>query len=131
MCLASIVMSEALSPSIVSFASATAQVEMSRPAPQRLLEGDPETITRNYFSDSTGRLFAGVWESTRGRWRVRYTENEFCHVTQGRMRIESERGESWAFAAGDSFVVPAGFVGTWEVLEPMKKLYVIYDPAAR
>jgi uncharacterized cupin superfamily protein len=27
-------------------------------------------------------------------------------------------------------VIPAGFTGTWEVLEPTAKLYVIYEPAA-
>ena len=35
--------------------------------------GNPEHIARNYFSDSGGRFFAGIWESTPGRWRVRYT----------------------------------------------------------
>ena len=34
------------------------------------------------------------------------------------------------FAAGASFVIPAGFRGVWEVLEPTSKLYVIYEPAA-
>ena len=89
-----------------------------------------EHTTRNYFSDSGGRFFAGVWESTPGRWRVRYTENEFCHITRGRIRIADASGQQWTFKAGDSFVIPAGFAGTWEVLEPTAKLYVIYEPAA-
>jgi uncharacterized cupin superfamily protein len=32
--------------------------------------------------------------------------------------------------AGDSFVVPAEFEGTWEVLEPAVKLYAIFEPGA-
>ena len=110
MCLASIVMTDIVTPSIVDFTSTTPEVTRSKPPADRLLAGKPEHAAHNYFSDATGRFFAGVWESSPGRWRVRYTENEFCH-------------------AGASFVIPAGFSGTWEVLEPTSKLYVIYEPA--
>jgi uncharacterized protein len=129
MCLASIVMSDATSPSIVHFAAASPETTTSKPPPDRLLKGDPEQIVRNYFSDRTGQFFAGVWESTPGRWRVRYSENEFCHITRGRVRIEDAAGRHWTFAAGDSFVIPAGFSGVWEVQEAASKLYVIFEPA--
>jgi uncharacterized protein len=131
-CLASIVMTEAaVAPQIVSFTSAKAEATVSRPAPDRLLSGDPEHTARNFFSDSTGQFFAGTWESTPGRWRVRYTENEFCHITQGAVRIESSSGDAWTFRAGDSFVIPAGFSGTWNVSQPLKKLYVIFEAASK
>ena len=130
MCLASIVMTEAIAPRLVDFATAPAETTVTRPPSDRLLGGEPQHTARNYFSDSGGRFFAGVWESTPGRWRVRYTENEFCHLTRGRIRIADEGGRQWSFAAGDSFVIPAGFAGTWEVIEPTAKLYVIYEPAA-
>jgi uncharacterized protein len=130
MCLASIVMSEVASPLIVDFKAGAPEITRSKPPQDRLLGGSPEHVARNYFSDSTGRFFAGVWESTPGRWRVRYSENEFCHITQGRVVIEDEIGRRWEFKAGDSFVIGAGFSGTWHVLEPLKKLYVIYEPAS-
>jgi uncharacterized cupin superfamily protein len=130
MCLASIVMSQLSVPPIVDFKAITPEVAVSKPASDRLLQGDPQQRTSNYFSDSTGRFFAGVWESSPGRWRVRYTENEFCHITRGRIRIESAAGQSWTFGPGASFVIPAGFEGIWEVLEPAAKLYAIYEPAA-
>jgi uncharacterized cupin superfamily protein len=130
MCLASIVMTEAIAPRIVDFASTQPETSVSKPPADRLLAGDPEQTARNFFSDSSGRFFAGVWESTPGRWRVRYTENEFCHLTRGRIRIADASGGQWTFKAGDTFVIPAGFAGTWEVIEPAAKLYVIYEPAA-
>ena len=130
MCLASIVMTEALAPTLVDFATAPAETTVAKPPADRVLAGSPEHTARNYFSDSGGRFFAGVWESTPGRWRVRYTENEFCHITRGRIRIADASGQQWTFKAGDSFVIPAGFVGTWETIEPTSKLYVIYEPAA-
>jgi uncharacterized protein len=133
MCLADILMSQSLleHPTIVSFASATPEVSTSSPAPERLLEGRPSHTTRNFFSDPTGQFFAGVWESTPGKWRVKYTETEFCHITRGSVYIEDEQGRAVTFRAGDSFVVPAGFSGTWHVREPTSKLYVIFESASK
>jgi uncharacterized cupin superfamily protein len=37
-------------------------------------------------------------------------------------------GERHEFKTGDAFVVPAGFEGIWEVSEPCKKWYAIYEP---
>jgi uncharacterized protein len=132
MCLASIVMtSEQSTSGIVAFSTTTPELTVSRPAADRLLEGSPEQQTRNFFIDATGQFFAGTWESTPGKWRVRYTETEFCHITRGSVYIEDESGRGVAFRAGDSFVVPAGFAGTWYVKEPTSKLYVIFESASK
>jgi hypothetical protein len=58
---------------------------------------------------------------------VRYTENELCVLTEGKVILTSDEGEAFSFAAGDSFVVPAGFTGTWEVLEDCTKIYAIFE----
>lgn len=96
----------------------------------RLISGSPRTRVANYFTDTTQQFFAGRWSATRGKWRVRYTENELCVMTMGRVLIESESGERYTFAQGDAFVVSAGFVGTWEVLEDCSKIYAIFEAAA-
>jgi uncharacterized cupin superfamily protein len=49
-------------------------------------------------------------------------------MTAGRVVITSDVGESSAFGPGDAFVVPAGFSGTWEVLEDCSKVYAIFEP---
>ena len=90
----------------------------------------PEQTTRNLFTDSTGRFFSGIWSSTRGAWRVAYTENELCVLTRGRVRVTGKSGRSWTFGPGDCFVVPAGFEGLWEVLEDTQKFYAIFEPPA-
>ena len=97
--------------------------------PRRPISGDAAFRTVTAFEGNAGKAEAGVWESTPGKWRVRYSENEFCHITRGRIRIQHESGRSWSFGVGASFVIPAGFSGVWEVLEPTSKLYVIYEPA--
>ncbi|HSN72834.1 MAG TPA: cupin domain-containing protein [Steroidobacteraceae bacterium] len=104
------------------------EAEVSKPGADRLLAGDPEQQVRNIYADAEGRFFAGVWSSTVGRWRVAYSEHEFCRLTAGVVRIEAEDGEVRTFRAGDSFIVPAGFRGIWEVLEPAEKQYVIFEP---
>lgn len=97
--------------------------------PERLISGQPVTRVANYFTDTTQQFFAGRWSATRGKWRVRYTENELCVMTAGRVVIESESGQRSAFGPGDAFVVPAGFAGTWEVLEDCSKIYAIFEKA--
>jgi uncharacterized protein len=102
--------------------------DVSAPTPDRLLVGNPEHRVWNYFTDSTQTFFAGRWSGTRGKWRVRYTENELCVMTAGRVVIASESGERNTFGPGDAFVIPAGFSGTWEVLEDCSKIYAIFEP---
>jgi uncharacterized protein len=101
--------------------------DVSVPAAERLIAGKPEHSVWNFFADGSQQFFAGRWASTRGKWRVRYTENELCVITAGRVVIESESGERSSFGPGDAFVVPAGFVGTWEVLEDCSKVYAIFE----
>ena len=101
--------------------------EVSEPSPDRLLAGTPELEVRNFFADPSQQFFAGRWSATRGKWRVRYSENELCVMTSGRVLIESVSGERSSFGPGDAFVVPAGFAGTWEVLEDCSKIYAIFE----
>lgn len=94
---------------------------------EKLIAGQPRLTVWNHYADSGNRFFAGIWAATRGKWRVRYTEHELCHLLEGRVAITSLDGERVELAAGESFVVPAGFAGTWEVLEDCRKLYAIFD----
>jgi uncharacterized cupin superfamily protein len=98
----------------------------------RLAPGSPmpQQFVRNAYTDASGRFFAGIWRSSTGAWRVSYTENELCVLTAGRVRISDDAGRQWTFGPGDSFVMPAGFHGLWEVLEPAQKFYAIYEPPA-
>jgi len=103
------------------------EAEVSEPPAERRIAGSPELRVANYYSDGTQQFFAGRWAATRGKWRVRYTENELCVMTAGRVVIVSDAGERASFGPGDAFVVPAGFAGTWEVLEDCAKIYAIFE----
>jgi len=103
------------------------EAEVSEPPADRQIAGTPELQVRNYFIDTSQQFFAGRWSATRGKWRVRYTENELCVMTAGRVVIESTGGERSSFGPGDAFVIPAGFTGTWEVIEECTKIYAIFE----
>lgn len=99
----------------------------SSPTADRLIAGDPRQTAANYFSDPTAQFHSGRWSSTRGKWRIRYSESEFCCLTKGRVVLENQAGERWEFGPGQAFVVPSGFEGTWEVVEDCTKFYAIFE----
>ena len=119
-------------PEIISIDELSGEAETLRLDDARLAPGSPvpKQTARNLFTDATGRFSSGIWSSTRGAWRVAYTENELCVLTQGRVRITGKSGRIWTFGPGDCFVVPAGFEGLWEVLEDARKFYAIFEPPA-
>jgi uncharacterized cupin superfamily protein len=45
----------------------------------------------------------------------------------GEAILTDEQGNAERVKAGDSFVVPAGFKGSWESLGQVRKLYAIYE----
>jgi len=119
----------AMSISIVQL-EGPVEADVSQPPAERLIAGTPELEVRNFFTDPSQQFFAGRWSATRGKWRVRYTENELCVMTAGRVVIESASGERRTFGPGDAFVIPVGFVGTWEVVEDCSKIYAIFEAQA-
>ncbi|MGB3148737.1 MAG: cupin domain-containing protein [Paracoccaceae bacterium] len=97
--------------------------EISRPAPEKLLAGDPVHTTWNV--EERGGLYSGIWQSTPGKWRISYDEWEYCRILVGRSIITDADGTAHEIAAGDSFILRPGFRGTWEVIETTRKDYVI------
>jgi uncharacterized cupin superfamily protein len=97
-------------------------------AAEKLITGNPRQTAWQQYADDSGKFFAGAWHSEVGKWRVSYTEEEYCQILEGISVITDSVGNAVTVRAGDRFVMPRGFVGTWEVIEPTKKLYVIYEP---
>lgn len=97
---------------------------------EKLLQGNPQQTLWTQYSDTSGQFFAGVWASEVGKWKIRYTEEEYCLILEGESVITDEQGVAVTVRAGDSFVIPRGFVGSWEVLVPTRKNFVIYEAAS-
>jgi uncharacterized cupin superfamily protein len=104
--------------------------EVGQAGPEKLLKGQYKTRTWNHFTGESDRLYCGIWESTPGKVTIDYKEWEFCHFIAGKAKLTNEAGKSWTLKAGDAFIIPAGFKGTWETIEKVKKHYVILLPEA-
>jgi len=98
--------------------------EIGAPAEGRVISGNPQFRTWN-VEEAEGGLYAGVWESTPGKWRIEYDEWEYCHILSGVSVITEDGGEARTVKAGDRFVIRPGFKGSWEVIETTRKDYVI------
>ena len=114
---------------IVVFARHPVQGESFVAAPERRLDGECRQRVENHYSDESGQFHAGIWSGGTGRWKVRYTEHEFCTLLSGKVRLTDETGASVLLEAGDHFVIPAGFEGVWEVIEPASKTYAVFEAA--
>jgi hypothetical protein len=97
-----------------------------RPAPDRLIAGDPRFLTWN--RDEGDGLHAGLWQGTPGAWRVIYHEWEYCRVIEGLSVLTPDDGAPIRLAPGDALVIRPGFTGIWEVIETTLKDYVIRLP---
>lgn len=115
--------------SIVDFSTHTAAVEKSAIPAERMRSDIPcQTQTWNHYQDPSGQFFTGIWASSAGSFEVNYTEEELCVLLEGRVRLTDSSGRAREFGPGGAFVVPAGFTGVWENLEPVKKIYAIWQP---
>lgn len=103
-------------------ATATAP-EISRPDPAKVTRGDPVHTTWN-LEDTEG-LYAGVWQSTPGAWRVDWSEWEYFHILEGHSVLTGNDGSVHDLRAGDALIVRPGFTGVWETVETTLKEYVI------
>jgi len=99
----------------------------SAPAAERVRSGDPRQQIWNLLSSADGRFHVGEWASGVGAWEVQYTEFELCHILAGVVRVSDAQGQGRLYRSGDTFVIPSGFRGTWEVIEPCRKIYAIYE----
>jgi uncharacterized protein len=106
------------------------KVEKGKPDPAKLISGKYLTQTWNHFTGESERLHCGVWESTPGKVRLKYDEWEFCHIISGEVVLKADGArKAHRFKKGDAFIIPAGFVGTWETVKKVRKHYVILLPA--
>ncbi|MWB79088.1 DUF861 domain-containing protein [Pseudooceanicola sp. 216_PA32_1] len=97
---------------------------------------DPAIVDRPYTARSWRHFqrpelgaLAGIWEAEPHLERVACDYDELCHLLEGQVRLTDAEGLSRVFGPGDSFVVAAGFTGTWENLTPVRKVFFILQPA--
>jgi uncharacterized cupin superfamily protein len=87
----------------------------------------PKQTDAGFFEE--GNLIAGTWECGPGKLQLDLDVTEFCHLLKGHWVLTSESGQVTDLRAGDSWVFPRGWKGTSEVVETVRKAYLIvtYD----
>lgn len=102
----------------------TMELGSTQPKPTAITPGQIEAAVTSWSSDG---LEAGAWEASPGTFtatRVGY--HEVCQIVSGRATITEHDGIAYELSAGDLFVTPAGWHGTWTVHETLRKMFVIY-----
>ncbi|WP_105404678.1 cupin domain-containing protein [Neorhizobium sp. T7_12] len=96
----------------------------SKPAPERLISGDPSFKTWAQDVARGEMIHTGVWEATPGLTHsIKGETFEFCHILQGVVEKTPDQGQPVTYRAGDSFVMKPGFVGTRRTVETVRKIY--------
>lgn len=88
--------------------------------------GDPQTSTLVLREAGDGVPSVGVWECTPGGWAIEdRPDTEVVLVLSGRATLTSSDGEATEIGPGDVAVLPLGWSGRWDVLETLRKVYVV------
>ncbi|GAA3622424.1 hypothetical protein GCM10022223_44190 [Kineosporia mesophila] len=93
------------------------------------LSGEIRVRSRVDFATEDRKVVSGIWESDPGtsRWEF-LTRGEIIHVIAGHMTVVEDGGEPAEITAGTTAYFPIGWVGTWTVHEPVRKVFVVYKP---
>jgi uncharacterized cupin superfamily protein len=88
--------------------------------------GDPQIAIQRLAPGAAGNL--GIWECQPGGWPVvDRPDTEFTYIISGRANLTDDAsGEVIEVGAGDLVILPPGWTGRWDVIEPVRKVYAIY-----
>jgi uncharacterized cupin superfamily protein len=102
--------------------------EQERPAPERVIDGDPVFTTWLLETTPDEKTYAGYWGATPGIWRVSYDEWEYCTILEGHAIVTEDGQSPVTLTAGDHIIFRAGYQGRWQVIEAVLKTFVIILP---
>lgn len=128
--LACVSIANADAPPIEIVDSATPTREVAR-KPGNIYVGQEITFEDTHSGDVVTRV--GLWEADISKtYLENYPFTEYVLMISGLVVITNEDGSQNEFKAGDTFVIPKGFSGTWDIRERMKKQMVqVGDPTAK
>lgn len=89
--------------------------------------GEPISMERGrlMFRRQDGSSEMGMWECTPGRWRCDVARDEFCYFLAGKATYTADTGEKLTVAGGMAATFPAGWAGVCEVVETVRKVYMV------
>lgn len=114
---------------IVTFDPPQTTPVIDQPRPERREIGAPERRTWTLYESGPEGLAAGIWDCEPGRWRIEFGphEHEYFVVLEGLARIHDDAGAVTEIGPGQAVVIPAGFRGSFEVVERVRKHFVVVE----
>lgn len=110
---------------VVDFAASPVEPLVRDITDPAIVEAPYRSQTWRHFSNPQKQFTTGIWEAGSHKEYCDCDYDELCHILDGQVRLTDSQGVSREFGPGSSFVVAAGFKGTWENLTPVRKVYVI------
>ena len=88
----------------------------------------PTQHIHTVFTDVTGQMTAGIWDSTAMHVKPYvFMRNELMHLLEGSVTITNCDGVARTFSAGDTFLVPKGMTYQWDSEGYVKKFFCIFE----
>lgn len=100
---------------------------LDQPREDRRVSGAP--LRKTWLAHEAGPMSAGIWECEIGRWRIAFPTNkqEYFFVLSGRVRLHARTGDLTEVGPGQGAVIPPGFEGEFEVVEAVRKQFVLIE----
>ncbi|ANF81449.1 hypothetical protein A3K93_04080 [Acinetobacter sp. NCu2D-2] len=98
------------------------------PRPDRLVKGNPKRLTESLYEHPN--MNCGIWQCEVGAWNIVFAENkqEFFTLIEGIVRLHHAETNTFVeIKAGEAGVIPPSFKGTFEVIEAVKKYFVVVE----
>jgi uncharacterized cupin superfamily protein len=109
---------------ITSYNSLSPQYLNHHGARPDVTHGAPVTASRTVYD--VGPTKVGCWTCTPGSFRVVSHATTF-HLLEGIMVITNTDGSGQRCVPGDTVVFPRGWTGHWDIIETVKKLWVVVE----
>ncbi len=94
---------------------------------ERVTAGKPTRAFDVHYASKDNNFSCGIYACSAGSWHIKYSEDEFCTLIEGHLRLISKDGSIQEFKAPASFTIPSGYEGIWEAITPVRKFFAIYE----
>lgn len=99
---------------------------------EAILSGFAEEMGDVHFETGDGSLVIGTWQSTPYAEMLSYPDaTEYSTIVSGKVALTAPDGSVETFQSGESYILPAGLEVRFEVLETMRKIYVLVTGKAQ
>jgi uncharacterized cupin superfamily protein len=86
---------------------------------------DGSFLAATTYRSGDERFVVSLWQSGPGVLQTdSYPHDEYCLVLEGRVVVTNRSGTRAEYGVGDTFVIPKGWAGTWDMPVRFTKQFV-------